>query len=250
MDEGKMTPEEKKDLRAVNAAYRKRKIAKRRTRTAQRRAEQQQNIRRLEDGTVVAHPMRDDHMDTVKDPLIEEMAKKPNFADVMAEEIKDVRVARFLSLISKISPPRSITWCAKSAGLNATELARIWRDSKLNKAYFEIVERMPEVATKVVEDALGKRQSCRRCDGYGHIEVPENMREFFEGRETTICPNCEGKGYIIPTGSTTHAQLIWERVGWSNKGKGMSVNINMNAHSVDATMSDMEGIEAEVLAED
>ncbi len=180
------------------------------------------------------------------DPFIEEIAAQPGFREALGENIEDPRAARFLKLLGEVEH-RSMTWCARTAGLNNFEVAKIWRNSKLARAFFRIVNRMESLADKVVDDAMGTRRSCPRCDGFGRVEVPEPLLEFFQGEPTTICPNCEGKKTVAVVGSAPDKQLIWEKIGWSKQKGGVSVNVNMSEHSVDSTFEEMEGIESEVL---
>jgi hypothetical protein len=105
------------------------------------------------------------------------------------------------------------------------------------------VNRMPQVADKVVDDSLGTRKACRRCDGMRNIEVPEQFREFFGGADMAPCPECEGRGYKTDTGSAPHTQMILEKVGWVKQKGGVMVNVNMNDHSVDATIDEMDDLE-------
>ena len=180
------------------------------------------------------------------DDFIEQLSRQPDFKETLGENIEDPRVSKFLKLIGELEN-RSMTWCARSCGLSNQDLARIWRNSKFQRAFFRIVNRVESFADKVVDDAMGKTQSCRRCEGLGYIDVPEQMRAFYEGKETAICPNCEGRKVVTATGSAPHAQLLWERIGWSKKGGGVNLNINMGEHMADATMRELDGIEAEVI---
>lgn len=176
------------------------------------------------------------------DQFIEDISEQPDFLETMGENIEDVRVARFLKLIGEVEN-RSMTWCARSCGLTNKDMARIWRDSKLTRAFFRIVNRMPEIADKVADDAIGRKKACPRCDGMKRVDIPDSMREFFNGETTAICPNCDGRGVVVNIGSAVDKQLIWERVGWSKQKTGVNVNVNMSDHSVDATISEMDGLE-------
>jgi hypothetical protein len=181
-------------------------------------------------------------LDIPPDPFIEEIVTQEGFRQIMGDDIKDERVARFLKLIYQ-AENRSMTWCAKTVGLTNSDLAKIWCDSTLRSAYFRIVKRMPQVVDKVVNDALGSQKSCPRCDGLGRIDVPEHMREFFDEQVTTICPNCEGRKTVAAPGLPQATERIWERVGWSKKGAGVTVSVNMSDHSVDATIGEMDDLE-------
>lgn len=183
--------------------------------------------------------------DVPKDTFIEEIAAQPGFLETMGENIADVRVARFLKMIGQVDQKQSMTWCAQACGLSKSDMARIWRDSKLTRAFFRIVNRMESVADKVVDDAMGARKSCPRCDGFGRVDVPLNLRDWFDGHETTVCPNCEGRKTVPVVGSAPDKQLIWERVGWSKQKGGVNVNVNMSDHSVDATINEMDDLEGE-----
>lgn len=185
--------------------------------------------------------------DVPKDTFIEEIAAQPGFLETMGENIADVRVARFLKMIGQVDQRQSMTACANACGLTKSDMARIWRDSKLTRAFFRIVNRMESVADKVVDDAMGARKSCPRCDGFGRVDVPLSMREWFDGHETTVCPNCEGAKTVAVVGSAPDKQLIWEKVGWSKQKGGVQVNVSMSDHSVDSTINDMDGLEGEVL---
>ncbi len=175
------------------------------------------------------------------DPFIEEIVGQPGFKETMVESIKDERIARFLKLIGQVEN-RSMTWCAKACGLTNSDLAKIWRDSTLTQAFFRIVRRMPDVAEKVVQDALGVQKCCPRCDGLKRIDVPEKFQEFFEKKATAVCPNCEGNGTVSTPGLPHATERIWEKVGWSKKGQQVSVSVNMSDHSVDATIGEMDNI--------
>ena len=178
-----------------------------------------------------------------KDTFIEDIAAQPGFLETMGENVADVRVARFLKMIGQIDQKNSMTACAEACGLTKTDMARMWRDSKLTRAFFRIVNRMESVADKVVDDAMGARRSCPRCDGFGRVDVPPNLREWFDGHETTVCPNCEGVKTVAVVGSAPDKQLIWEKVGWSKQKGGVQVNVSMADHSVDATIDEMDGLE-------
>lgn len=178
--------------------------------------------------------------------FIEELAKQAHFKEGLIEACADPKVSKFLKLIGQVED-KSMSWCAAACGLNSTDLARIWRDGTLAQAFFRIVKRMPDLAEKVADDAMGKRKACPRCDGFGRIDVPQSMREFFDEEETTICPNCEGKKTIPTVGSAPDKQLIFEKVGWSKTKGGVNVSVNMSDHSIDATMGEMDGIEGQVL---
>ena len=53
---------------------------------------------------------------------------------------------------------------------------------------------------------------------------------------------------MIPVvGSPPHLERILEKIGWSKQKGGVNVNVNMAEHALDATLSDLEGIEGEVL---
>lgn len=185
--------------------------------------------------------------DLPDDPFIEELAQQADFKPVMGENISDPRVAQFMKQIGKVEN-KSMTQIAQACGLSNADMAKMWRNTKLNRAFFRIVNRMSSVADKVVDDALGTKKSCPRCDGFKRIEVPQAMQEFFEGHATTLCPQCEGAGYILNVGSAPDKQLIFEKVGWTKqKGGGINVNLNMTEHTADATMAEMDGIESMVL---
>lgn len=181
------------------------------------------------------------------DEFIEAIARQEGFRETMGENIADPRVSKFLKLIGE-PKPRTMTECAEKAGLSQADMAKIWRNTKLGRAFIRIVNRMEKVADKVTDDAMGAKKVCPRCDGLKAIEVPEQYRSFiFDNPDTeetmTICPQCEGKGYYIAVGSAPHAQLIWERVGWSKQKGGVNVNVNMADHSVDATINEMDDLE-------
>jgi hypothetical protein len=175
-------------------------------------------------------------------PFMEKIARQPGFVEAMQENVKDPRVAKFLELCGKLEN-KSLTFIAKKCGLTTIDLARIWRDDKLAHAFFEIVNRMPEHAKKVMDDSLGDRKACPRCDGMKFVEVPEKFREFFfepGSMETmTACPECKGEGYKTTVGSAIDKQLIWEKVGWTKQKGGISVNVNMADHSVDSVIDDI-----------
>ena len=180
------------------------------------------------------------------DPFMEKIAQQPGFLEAMEENTKDPRVAKFLKKCGELQN-KSLTFIAKSCGLNTSDLARIWRDDKLSRAFFEIVNRMPENAKKVMDDSLGDRKTCPRCDGMKFIEVPEKFREFFfepDSKETmAMCPECRGEGYKITVGSAAHTQMIWEKVGWTKQKGGIQVNVNMSDHSVDSVIDEMDDLQ-------
>lgn len=192
-------------------------------------------------------------VDSLKpDAFMEKIARQPGFIEAMQENTKDPRVAKFLKKCGEIQN-KSLTWIAKSCGLTTIDLARIWRDDKLAHAFFEIVNRMPENAAKVMDDSLGDRKSCPRCDGLKCIEVPEKFREFFfepDSKETmAMCPECGGKGWKVSVGSAAHNQMIWEKVGWTKQKGGISVNVNMADHSVDSVIDEMDDFEQPQIVE-
>lgn len=176
------------------------------------------------------------------EPFMEKIARKPGFIQAMEENVKDPRVAKFLKKCGELQN-KSLTYIAKSCGLNNTDLARIWRDDKLANAFLEIVDRMPENAKKVMDDSLGDRKTCPRCDGLKRIEIPEKHRDFFDGQEFATCPECDGKGHKITIGSAADKQLIWEKVGWTKQKGGIQVNVNMADHSVDSVIDEMDDLQ-------
>lgn len=254
-----LTPEEKKELKASKDARR------RNLQLMHARRKQEKEQLRIDAERVRIEMARSQNPDIVKflgptvdidqkifapdvelNAFIENLAKQPLFLETVAEEIDNPKVARFLKYVGELQH-RSMTDCAKMAGLTKTDLAQIWRDTKVNRAFFRIVNRIEEQVDKVVDDAIGKKKACRRCDGLKRIDVPENMREFFNGHETAICPECDGAGFILATGSAQHAQLVWEKLGWTKGKGGISVNLNMGDHMADATMNELDGIEGQIV---
>lgn len=187
--------------------------------------------------------------DIADDQFIEKVATQPKFKEIVSgAEIEDPRVAKFLKMIGQVEN-RSFTWCARTCGLSNSDLARIWRDSNLAEAFFRVTSQMPALADKLIEDAMGAKKSCPRCDGIGYISIPPEMRslKLYGGKDNVICPNCKGRRVVLGVGSIPDKQIVFEKIGWIRQQKGVSVNVNMNAHSVDATVSEMDGIEGEIL---
>jgi hypothetical protein len=176
------------------------------------------------------------------DPFMEKIAQQPGFVEAMQENIKDPRVAKFIKKCGELQN-KSLTFIAKSCGLTTSDLARIWRDDRLSRAFFEIVNRMPENAKKVMDDSLGDRKTCPRCDGMKFIEVPDKFREFFfepgSNETMAMCPECRGEGFKITVGNANATQMIWEKVGWTKQKGGIQVNVNMSDHSVDSVIDDI-----------
>tara|TARA_R110000868_G_scaffold411621_1_gene706456 strand:+ start:1074 stop:1859 length:786 start_codon:yes stop_codon:yes gene_type:complete len=254
-----LTPEEKKELKKAKETRLELKRAK------LANATQHSIVARKKKQIAELEKDRAENMDIVKflgaaveinpelapsvppiDHFIEGLSKQPLFIETIGEEIDNPKISKFLSYIGKTENP-SFTECAKKAGLTQKELATVWRDRKVSRAYYRIVNRMEEQADKVVDDSMGQKKACRRCDGLKRIEVPEVMRDFFEGNTTAICPECDGVGYTLATGSAPHAQMIWEKMGWSKARGGISVNLNMSDHMGDSTVNELEGIEGEIV---
>ncbi len=189
-------------------------------------------------GGMDRHVFRAKPLNLKPDSFMEHIGQQPGFLEAMQENTKDPRVAKFIEKCG-LHHNKSLTWIAKSCGLTSIDLARIWRDDKLSRSFFEIVNRMPENAKKVMDDSLGERKSCPRCDGMKRIEVPEKFREFFDGAEMTICPECSGEGFKITVGNAEDKKLIWEKVGWTKQKGGISVNVNMADHSVDSVIDEI-----------
>lgn len=179
--------------------------------------------------------------DNPKDPFIEKFAERADFQEILAESaIANPKISLFLKLIGEVAPDRTFTDCARMAKITSTDLAKIWKDAKLSRAYFRIVDRMEQVADKVVSDALGAQKACSRCDGLGRIKIPDEYRDFFDGQDTSVCPQCEGKKVQIAQASNAAVERIWERVGWVQKSSGVNVNVNLGDHSIDSTIAELD----------
>jgi len=157
-----------------------------------------------------------EHRPVYNNPFIETIAQDPEFSTTIAEFHDKPKVQNFLIALGSLKYQNwSITRIAARFGLGASDLAEMWRDSQLQEAFFRIVSRMPDLAEKVMDDALGAKEACPRCDGLKNIEVPEKFREFFNGEAIAVCPNCDGMGTIQQPGSAGHVRLIWDALGWS-----------------------------------
>lgn len=166
------------------------------------------------------------------------IGSRPDFEQVLDDNFSNPRVAHFLKLVAE--KQLTLAQSAKACGISTTDFHKMWQDYKMKIASFAILDRMPEIATKQVDDALGARKSCKRCDGFGRVEVPESMREFFAGEPTAICPECEGKTYTIAEAKSQAVERIWERVGWAPKSSSVQVNVNVGDHGIDSVIGQFD----------
>ncbi len=138
---------------------------------------------------------------------------------------------------------RTVVNLAHKFGITPSQLTAICREYALSIAEMKLIGRLPELADRIMQDALGAKVACPRCDGAKRIEVPENMREFFQGKTTTVCPNCAGVGTVRQPGSSSDRNLVWDAVGWSNR-QGLSAKmINNSSWNLDSTLAEMDEFE-------
>ncbi len=164
-----------------------------------------------------------EHRVVYNNPFIETIAQDPEFSATIVMFDDKPKVQNFVIALGSLKYQNwSITRIAARFGLGASDLAEMWRDSQYQKALFRIINRMPDLANKVMDDALGAKEACPRCDGMKNVEVPEKFREFFDGEATAVCPSCGGLGTIQQPGSISHVRLIWDALGWSKRRDGSS----------------------------
>ena len=111
-----------------------------------------------------------------------------------------------------------MTLC-RNFGISLRDLLDMWFSYMRDLTRLGILNRLPEIAKEIVEDALSRDVVCSRCDGIGNVKKDDGQR---------TCPMCQGAGKIRVPGDKDARRLVLEIGGLIGRNKTPVVAIQQN----------------------
>ena len=146
---------------------------------------------------------------------------RENLVDVLATSARNTKQDILFRLIS--DPARksdSLIKLCKDAGVTSHEVIAMFRDAVLAQgmvtAQMNMADKLGVIAQDIAEKAHDHTKPCG-CTLTGNKDTA-----------SPTCDLCRGTGEVYMEGSLEHAKAVFDATGVTQKGGGMSINVQQN----------------------